>query len=264
MKKRPHLLITNDDGINAPGIRHLWQAVKDFADISVVAPSEEQSAVGLSITIRRPLSIKELNWPSTERAYSINGSPADCVKMALTVLLPRPPDLIISGINRGTNAGCNVLYSGTVGAVMEGALRYIPGIAFSLADYESDAAYDKVEAHIPKIIQYALEHPAPKGTFFNVNFPACIKNSGIKGIRFARQGREYWIEAPERREHPVEGHSYYWLGAKCAHFEEDSESDIAWLKKDYATVVPIHVGELTDHAHLEQKKAAFNQFMCEK
>src|SRR5689334_3155261 len=119
-KKRPHLLITNDDGINAPGIRALWEALKDYADVTVVAPANEQSAVGLSTTIRHPLHISDVDWGSNSRnIWSVSGTPADCVKLALNAILDTKPDLIVSGINRGSNLGRNVLYSGTVSAVIE-------------------------------------------------------------------------------------------------------------------------------------------------
>src|SRR5574338_1188667 len=134
MNKKSHILITNDDGIKAPGIQHLWSALKDFATISIVAPKTEQSGVGLGITIRSALHIEEFAWEELDSCWSVTGTPADCVKMALSVLLPSPPDLIVSGINRGTNAGRTVLYSGTIGGVIEGILRGIPGIAFSSFD----------------------------------------------------------------------------------------------------------------------------------
>jgi 5'-nucleotidase len=257
MTNRPTILITNDDGIFAPGIKHLWKALSPFADLVVVAPAAEQSAVSLSITIRHPLRIEKVDWPLAEEAqlWSINGTPADCVKLALKVILPTPPQLIVSGINRGTNAGRNVLYSGTVAAVIEGTMHNIPGIAFSAADYfEPD--YESASSHILPIVKYALENTLPQGTFLNVNFPR--KSMGeIKGIRLAKQGKEYWVENPEHREHPAEGHSYYWLGAKLAEFAEEEGSDIALLREGYATAVPIHINDLTYHSFIVHQKEIF-------
>lgn len=258
MKTRPHILITNDDGIYAPGIKHLWNAIKEMADVTIVAPAGEQSAVSLSITIRHPLRIEKIEWPS-QRAWSVTGTPSDCVKMALSVILPSYPDLIVSGINRGTNAGRNVLYSGTVAAIIEGVMHGIPGVAFSLGDYYNPS-FHLVESFIPQIVRYTLKHPLPSGTFLNVNFPEDAKK-GIKGIRMAKQGKEYWAENPEQREHPAEGHSYYWLGAKLAEFEEDEESDIYWLKQGYAAAVPLHIGELTDQLHIQKQKKIFEEFV---
>lgn len=253
---KPLILICNDDGVHAPGIKHLWQAVHTHAETVVVAPSVEQSSTSLSITIRHPLHLEQINWPSQNaEIWSVSGTPADCVKLALSVVLPRKPDLILSGINRGSNAGRNVLYSGTIAAVIEGAINDIPGIAFSVSDF-SDPSYCEAEPLIPLILDYVFKNPLPAGTFLNVNFPQ-KKLGKIKGMRFARQGKEYLAENPERRHHPFEQMPYYWLGAKVASFEEDHESDIVWLRKGYATVVPIHVGDLTHHEHFLNEKAAF-------
>ena len=246
MSIRPFILLTNDDGVYAPGLKHLQKALSSFADLVVVAPASEQSAVSLSITVRHPLRIEELQWPTSDaKIWSVNGTPADCVKLALSVILPRMPDLIVSGINRGSNAGRNVLYSGTVAAVIEGIMHNIPGIAFSVSDY-FNPVYEAVESYIPKLIAYTLAHPLPVGTFLNVNFPKEMEK-GIKGIRFAKQGKEYWAENPEVREHPAEGHDYYWLGAKLAEFEEQEDSDIVLLKQGYVTAVPIQIYDLTHH-----------------
>lgn len=261
MTTRPYILITNDDGIYAPGIKHLWKALETIADVIVVAPASEQSAVSLSITIRHPLRIEKVDWPWAPNAqiWSINGTPADCVKLALNVILPHPPHLIVSGINRGSNAGRNVLYSGTVAAIIEGVMHNIPGIAFSLADY-FNPNYEKVEAYIPSMIHYLLEHPLPAGTFLNVNFPK-LREAGIRGIRLTKQGREYWAENPEQREHPAEGLPYYWLGAKLAQFREEPDSDIMLLREGYATAVPIHISDLTHHLLVDQQREKFENFI---
>lgn len=260
MNERPLILITNDDGIYAPGIKHLWKSVQGLADLAVVAPAGEQSAVSLSITIRHPLRIEKVEWtaPHTD-VWSVNGTPADCVKLALSVILPRPPQLILSGINRGTNAGRNVLYSGTVAAIIEGIMHGIPGIAFSLGDY-FNPSYQEVEAFIPSIVRYVFNHPLPEGTFLNVNFPQKTPN-GFRGIRLTRQGKQYWAENPEQRQHPAENMPYYWLGSRLAEFDEHPDCDVAWLKKGYATAVPIHIGDLTCHQHLENERDLFENFV---
>ncbi len=261
MTNRPYILITNDDGVYAPGIKHLWKALNQFAEVVVVAPASEQSAVSLSITIRHPLHIESIEWPWMQKAqvWSINGTPADCVKLALNVILPRHPHLIVSGINRGNNAGRNVLYSGTIAAVIEGVLRDIPGIAFSVSDY-FNPNYEKVEHYIPSIVQYIIDHPLPRGTLLNVNFPKKME-SEIKGVRLAKQGLEYWIENPEQREHPAEGNHYYWLGAKLAQFQEDPNSDSELLKAGYITAVPIHITDLTHYSFIDQKREQFESFV---
>jgi 5'-nucleotidase len=253
---KPQILIINDDGIHAPGIRHLWNALKDHADVTIVAPAQEQSAVGVSLTIRQPLRFQRVEWPENGHAYSLNGTPADCVKMAVGVILKQKPDLIVSGINRGSNAGRNVFYSGTVGGTIEGVMNSIPGIAFSCYDF-FDPDYSSVEKFIPVVVKDVLANPMPHGTLLNVNFPE--KKLGVKGFKLARMGRQYWGADPDERTHPAEKHSYYWLGAKLAEFDEHEDSDIAWLAKGYMTAVPVHVGELTDHSHLEQRKHHFER-----
>lgn len=255
MKDKPNILITNDDGIHAPGIKHLWNALKDVANVTIIAPAAEQSAVALSITVRHPLQIHRVPWANDSPAWAVTGTPADCVKMALSVILDAPPDIVVSGINRGTNAGRNVLYSGTVGGVIEGILHDIPGIAFSCREYQSPN-YEAFERYIPKIVSHTLEHKLPEGTLLNVNFPEHHED-GIKGFKLTRQGKEFWGEDPDERSHPAEGHSYYWMGAKLLQFDEHEESDITWLKRGYLTAVPVHVGDLTDHGHLAERKAHF-------
>jgi 5'-nucleotidase len=257
---KPFILITNDDGIYAPGIQHLWQSMHEFADIIVVAPAMEQSAVGLSVTIRQPISIERIKWRDTQvEAWAVKGTPADCVKLALNAILHKKPDLILSGINKGNNAGRNILYSGTVGAIIEGVHQGIPGIAFSL-DEDTDPCFANVESFIPQLTHYMLQHPLPSGTFLNVNFP---KNDGekIKGVRLTRQGKEYWKENLQKRNHPTEGNPYYWLGKQLAQFEEEDDSDIVWMRKGYAAAVPIHINELTHQGHLTEHQALFHEFV---
>lgn len=257
MTKRPFLLLTNDDGIYAPGLRHLWEAVHPFADLAIVAPANEKSGAGLSITWTKPLVIHSIPWEKKTLAWSVNGTPADCVKMGLSVLLPRKPDMIISGANRGSNAGKTVLYSGTVGGVIEGILKGIPGIAFSFSDYEVPPL-EVTTDYIYPLIQYFLQNPLATGSLLNVNFPFNAKD-GMKGLKLARQGQGYWREAPDKRTHP-EGMPYYWLGGKWTpHHAEEADSDVAWLEQGYVAAVPIHVGELTDRDSLSKHKASLEQ-----
>jgi len=255
MKNKPRILITNDDGVHAPGIRYLWEALHEIADLTIVAPQTEQSATGLSITLRSPLRLEKLNWSNGIVAWSVNGTPSDCVKLGLNIVFNEKPDLIVSGINRGTNAGRNALYSGTVAAAIEGVLHGIPAIAFSCHDYW-DTDYTTANKHIPSIVEHVLKHPLPNGTLLNVNFPS-KELEQIRGYKMTRQGMAYWTEDLAERFHPAEKHTYYWLGAKLAEFNEIEDCDIAWLKKGYVTAVPIHVNELTDHQHLESRKNVF-------
>lgn len=259
MDKKPFILLTNDDGINALGIRQLWSALRGHADIAIIAPASEQSAVGLSITLRRPLHVEKICWPEEGQAWSVTGTPADSVKMALSVILPRKPDLVVSGINRGTNSGRVVLYSGTVGGAIEAVMQDIPSVAFSCFDYE-DPDYESSLNHIPKIVHYVLKHSLPEGTLLNVNFPP--RKCPVKGIKMSRQGKGFWAEDPDRRSHPSEGNNYYWLGAKYREYEEHPDGDVHLLSQGYITAVPVHVGELTDHKHLEERKTHFDEFLA--
>jgi 5'-nucleotidase len=255
MQKKPKILVTNDDGIMAPGLRYLWKALVNVADLYIIAPTTEQSGVGLAITIRNPIQILPMDWEKETPAWKVTGTPADCVRLGMSVILDSPPDLIVSGINKGSNSGRNVLYSGTIGGVIEGALRNIPGIAFSCVDF-MNPNYNKTIGMIAPLVQHVLEHPLPQGTLLNVNFP---DTDEIRGIKLARQGKGFWIEDPDKRLHP-EGHPYYWLGGKWHSMEEEHEdSDVHLLKQGYAAAVPIHISELTDLSHFHARKDSFNK-----
>jgi len=252
---KPKVLITNDDGIFSRGLKTLWESVAGETDPTIVAPAFDQSGKGLGISFRTPLHIEQVDWEKGSAAWKVNGTPADCVKLALAIILEQKPDLVISGINRGSNAGRTVLYSGTVGGVIEGAMRGIPGIAFSYEEQESpDAAIP--HKYVLPLIRHVLEHPLPHGTFLNVTFP--FHTIPLKGIKLARQGKGYWLDDPSKRIHP-DGDNYYWLGGRWADQPEEDNSDVALLRQGYITVVPIHVGELTDHAHLAYRKEAFER-----
>lgn len=252
---KPKILITNDDGINAPGIKSLWKALAPLGDVKVIAPATEQSACGLAITLRSPLKVDEVDWIGGTKAWCVTGTPSDCIKLGLSVILDEKPDIIVSGINRGSNAGGDVLSSGTVGGVITGALRGIQGIAFSCYDYH-DTPFHLAEPYVPKIVDYILKHPLPQGTFLNVNFPPKLKER-MKGLKLTRHGKGHWIESPEKRVHPQEGHSYYWLGSKALRFEEHEDSEILWLEDGYTTAVPVHIGELTDLEEVIARKMHF-------
>ena len=254
MSNRPHILLVNDDGIHAPGLYHLWKGLKDYVDITIVAPHTEKSGSGLAHTLTKPIHLRKVKWEDDTPAWSVGGTPADCVKLALHEVLKKNPDLIVSGINRGANAGRTVLHSGTVGCVIEGVIRNIPGIAFSCFDFH-DTDYEQAEKHIYPVVKHFLEHPLPNGTLLNVNFP---KNTHkpIKGFKMARQGKSHWIDNPDRRQHP-EGSTYFWLGGRWNECAEHEESDVALLEKGYMTAVPIHINEMTDHAILEKHRSIF-------
>lgn len=253
MEKKPRILITNDDGIHAPGLKSLWESLVDFAEVFIVAPASEKSGVGLGVTLHTPIQIIPVPWDRETPAWKVTGTPADCVRMAVSVILDKAPDIIVSGINKGANSGRNVLYSGTIGGVIEGILRNVPGIAFSCSDFVNPN-YALTKEWIAPLVTHVLEHPMPQGTFLNVNFP---ETPEILGVKLARQGRGYWIEDPAHRQHP-EGHSYYWLGGKWNEKEEDADSDVQLMRDGYAAAVPIHIHELTDLKIFSERKDHFD------
>jgi len=255
--KKPFILISNDDGIEAPGIKYLWKALFEKYDVAIAAPHREKSGSSLATTMLRPLHILNVNWEKNTPAWKITGTPADTIKLALSVILKqKKPDLLVSGINRGSNAGSNVLYSGTVACTIESCLRKIPGIAFSCYDFEKPN-YETIVKYIPGLVDYFLKSPPPFGTLINVTFPK--KDMQIKGFKMAKQGIGKWTEVPDERKHP-EGHFYYWLGGKLDDLENESkESDTYLLNKGYITAVPIKVLDLTDNQYLQKMKDDFEK-----
>jgi 5'-nucleotidase len=250
VQRRPFFLLTNDDGIHAPGLQHLYQALATWADIAIVAPQSEKSGCGLSITWAKPLRAQRIAWQDDVEAWSLTGTPADCVRMAFSELIKQKPDMVLSGVNRGANSGRTVLYSGTVGGAIEATFKGIKSIAFSFLDLELPPL-GTVDRHIEVIVRHFLDLEIPKGTLLNVNFPLNCATS-MKGIQMAKQGQSYWIESPDRRIHP-EGFAYYWLGGKWDPFQEKDDSEITLLDQGFATVVPIQIEDLTNvefyHAH---------------
>ncbi len=253
---RPSLLITNDDGVYAPGIKALAAAVAPMAEVMIVAPSENVSGAGVGITLNNPLRMEEVSEDLGFKAWKVSGKPADCIKLGLNAFLPRTPDLILAGINRGSNLGRTVFYSGTVGGVIEGALRRVPGIAFSYENYDNPD-YTLLQKYILPIVEHVLKYPLPAGTILNVNFP----EKPIQGIRLAKQGLGYMNDDPDKRIHPTERTPYYWLGEKWEHHDEPADSDVVLLAQGYITAVPIRVQELTHHAHVEEHRPTFEQLL---
>ncbi len=257
MKKRPRILISNDDGISAPGLKSLWKALHeaDFADLVIIAPSSEKSGAGVSITWDRPMTIRKTEWTNATPAWSVDGTPADCIKLGTRIILENAPDFIVSGINAGSNAGRNVLHSGTVGAVIEGLFRGIPGIAFSCENGERPN-FHVAEKYVAMMVNYVMENPLPAGCFLNVNFPHAAQDK-VKGFRLTRQGKGRWAEDPSLHLETDTGPSY-WLGGKPEESTEEEDCDIALLREGYLTAVPIHVHELTDREELEKRRYSFD------
>lgn len=248
MKKKPHILVSNDDGIDAPGLLTLVRALKRFAKVSVVAPSIQQSAIGHAITMRTPLRAHEFYRDGTMFGYAVDGTPADCVKLAIKSLVKQKPDLIISGINDGLNTAVNVIYSGTVSAATEGTILGIPAIAVSL-EYTLKPNFDTSARVAVRFARFVYEKGLPKDTILNINVPA-IPVKRIKGIRFTRQGRSRWDDEFFQRKDP-KNRDYFWLAGKMHVFDRDDRADQVALKAGYISVTPIHF-DLTHHEYLKE------------
>src|SRR6056300_1461605 len=208
---KPLILVTNDDGINAPGIRNLISVLKEIGDVVVVAPDSPQSGMGHAITINSTLHTSKITPKDSKTIeYSCSGTPADCVKLAINELMPRKPDLCVSGINHGSNSSINVIYSGTMSAAIEAGIEGIPAIGFSLLNYKWHADFSSAKPFIQQIIKESLNKGIPSGVVLNVNIPKTTENSPIKGIKVSRQAKGNWKEKFDKRTSPM-GRDYYWL-----------------------------------------------------
>lgn len=252
MTKQPLILVTNDDGVFAPGIKFLAQVASQFGKVVVVAPDKPQSGMGHAITINATLRLQKTNYHNVHAEYACSGTPVDCVKMAVNHILQQKPDLVLSGINHGSNSSINVIYSGTMSAAVEGALEGAPSIGFSLCDYSIDADFTQAEKFLKQIIANALENGMPKGVCLNVNIPK-LKAEEIKGIKVVRQAKANWVERFEERQDPY-GKNYYWLTGEFVNFEPEANDTDEWaLGEGYISVVPIQA-DMTAHKHVNDLK----------
>lgn len=253
---KPKIVLCNDDGIHAPGIRNLWEALHEMADITIVAPAEDQSCkgVGISLPESRFIEAEKVDWPENIEAWKVFGTPADCTKFALHYLHKEPPTFLVSGINDGSNAGRNIMYSGTIGAVIQATFNNVSGIAFSCMYNDGPEKFKKAQPYIKEIVKHFLEHPIPRGTLMNVNLPS--ESDGIVGFRLAKQGQSYW-NLRISSDKSLKGTKKYPIVDAWDLRDEHEESDIYLLTKGFITCVPIHVEDLTDHAHHKNHKAIF-------
>ena len=252
--EKPLILVTNDDGINAPGIRCLIDVMSEIGEVIVVAPDSPQSGMGHAITINSTLHCSKISPKSSKRLeYSCSGTPADCVKLAVNELMPRKPDLCVSGINHGSNSSINVIYSGTMSAAIEAGIEGIPAIGFSLLDYRWNANFSDSKKFIKKITLNALKNKIPKDVVLNVNIPT-LKESEIKGIKICRQAKSYWVEEFDKRKNPL-GQEYYWLTGKFNDKDKGEDTDEWALKNGFISIVPVKF-DLTAHSAIK----ALNQW----
>jgi 5'-nucleotidase len=251
MAKRPLILVTNDDGITSSGIRVLVEISSKIGEVVVVAPDSPQSGMGHAITIGEPLRLDKVGHLFGDiLGYTCSGTPADCVKLAKhLVLKDRKPDLVVSGVNHGSNTSISVLYSGTMSAAIEAAIEGIPAIGFSLCDYSANADFSHVRDLVEHVIKQALTHGIPEATALNVNFPAKQKEP-IKGIKVCRQARARWSEEFDERKDP-HNRSYYWMTGEFINEDKGEDTDEYLMAQNYATIVPCAF-DLTAHYGIAQ------------
>jgi 5'-nucleotidase len=246
-KDKPVILVTNDDGITAPGIMNLVEAVKDLGKIVVVAPDKPQSGMGHAITIGQPLRLHKMNLFGDIESWSCTGTPVDCVKLAVDKILHRKPDLCLSGINHGANHSINVIYSGTMSAAVEAAIESIPSAGFSLLDYNIEADFTGARKYARRVVEQMLATDLNKHTVLNVNFPS-IPVELLRGIKICRQAYAKYEEDFIEREDP-NGRHYYWLTGEFVNFDKGKDTDVWALANNYVSVVPVQF----DMTHYELK-----------
>ncbi len=253
MKEDRLILISNDDGVEAKGLKCMIEAARSFGEVIVAAPKLAMSGMSHAITIKNPLRAKKIREEENLTVYSCEGTPVDCVKLALNQLTNRRPDIVLSGINHGSNSSSSVVYSGTMAAAMEGCINFIPSAGFSLLDYDPDADFSASRVIVTKVIENIIQHKLPDGVCLNVNIPA-VSLQELKGIRLCRQTRGYWKEEFVKRLDPHNG-EYFWLTGNYFNQEEEAEdTDEFALREGYVSMVPIQV-DLTAYKawpHLEK------------
>jgi len=246
--KKPLILICNDDGVTAPGIQSLIEAVRDLGDIMVVAPDKPQSGTGHGITLNATLRMQKIREEEGLKVCSCSGTPVDCIKLAIFKMEMKPA-IILSGINHGSNASINVIYSGTMSAAVEGALENVPSIGFSLLDHSIDADFTAAKGIARQISIKAIEEGLPKGVCLNVNIPK-LHAEEIEGIKVCRQAKGNWEEEFEARKDPM-GNEYFWLTGTFNNQDHGEDTDIWALENNYVSVVPVQ-HDLTAHTALSE------------
>ncbi|PIQ95970.1 MAG: 5'/3'-nucleotidase SurE [Nitrospinae bacterium CG11_big_fil_rev_8_21_14_0_20_56_8] len=244
------IILSNDDGFNARGLRTLRDEVARVADVVIVAPENEQSAMGHAITLTVPLKVREVREKGEFIGYAVNGTPADCIKIAVSTLLPEPPEMVISGINQGGNLGTCVIYSGTVSAATEAIIMGIPAIAVSLNSWES-TDFSTAAEFIRQLIPVIRKNGLPQGVALNINVPA-VPRGEIQGVAITRQGKSRVIETFDRRVDPRKN-IYYWMAGEMRFDEVDEETDCEMVAENYISITPIHY-DLTCFPVLEELK----------
>ena len=260
--KRPLLLISNDDGYTAKGIRELVEMVSDYGDVIVCAPDSARSGFSCAFSVTTPLQLKRREQRPGVEVWSCNGTPVDCVKLALAELCPRRPDMVIGGINHGDNASVNAHYSGTMGVTIEGCMKYIPSVAFSLCDHDEDADFEPLRPYIQAITQRVLADGLPQGICLNVNFPRLSRLSrpprmprmpsepSYRGVKVCRMAKGTWGQEVTRCHHP-RGYDYWWMVGHYTNDEPEAEDTDNWaLAHGYVAITPTQI-DVTAYAALD-------------
>jgi len=250
MPEKPRILLTNDDGIDAPGLHALAASLRPLGDLVVVAPAVERSAVGHAITLSDPLRVWDYPMSKDLTGYAVNGTPADCVKIGCWALLKRKPDVVVSGINLGANTGINTIYSGTVSAATEGAILGIPSFAVSLCTY-SNPDFSYAAGFARKMTRMLLKKRLPQGVYLSINVPAC-REEEIRGVSVTRQGLAMYREIFDKRVDP-HGRTYYWLSGQKMNKEESIDVDDGAVQSNYVSVTPVHY-DLTKYDFIDSLK----------
>ena len=246
------ILVSNDDGIQAPGIQALATFLALEHEVTVVAPDRERSATGHSLTLHRPLRAEPVSGPAgVQAAWAVSGTPSDCVKLALGALLSAPPDLVCSGINRGPNLGTDVLYSGTVSAALEGVINGVPSVAFSLASF-SDQGYERAAEFAQNLLRQIAQQPLPPKCLLNVNLPA-LQGDAYAGVRVTKLGVRKYQDSFEQRTDP-RGRTLYWLAGEASEDGEAPDTDVMAVRDNFVSVTPIQY-DMTDYALLNSVRA---------
>lgn len=252
---KPLILVTNDDGITAPGIRALIKMMNEIGEVYVIAPDSPQSGMGHAITIDSTLfceKVKIDDGPQSDREWACSGTPVDCVKLGINRILPRRPDICVSGINHGSNSSINVIYSGTMSAAVEAGVDGIPAIGFSLCDFSYSADFFAAKKYIQQIVRSAIENKMKKSMILNVNIPK-LPEQELKGIRVCRQAKAIWQEEYDQRKDP-RGRTYFWLTGKFVNLDSGDDTDERALEEGYISVVPIQY-DMTAHDYISVVKS---------
>ncbi len=240
-------LVCNDDGIFAPGIRALAEVAREFGEVQVIAPDRQQSAVGHAITVSDPLRVTPFQINAEMQGQAVNGTPGDCVKLGHNKLMKKKPDLVLSGINHGSNAGINIIYSGTVSAATEGTILGYPSVAISCTEYSESADLSGAREAARRVVRFVLKNGLPAGITLNVNVPG----GPLKGLRWAKQANSRYIEEFDGRVDP-HNKPYFWITGRLEILDKGTDLDLNLLKKGYATITPIQY-DLTAHTYYKEQ-----------